>query len=263
MRWPRKLFSLEGELLMKRFSILSKSMILLATGMIYTLVNAGSENSTSTQKAIVVTSPSPIRLVVEAGAAVVTPCFQFSVPVKSSVRGDGCRVYVAQWLASNNFLEPYISIELLNDNPASPTLDAVVKDMLEAVRIKQAAVQKSDSLSSGKSPDASKPYDGIDGAYLGSRKAKIAGRPSVELRWGQSLGKPVNFPQLKCIDPSADKVSAALAPYHSVKVIKVAQVLPGRYIWDNNRAGLLMVGGMEKGCQGSLFHHINNSLRLL
>jgi hypothetical protein len=250
-------------LAMKRFFIIGRVVMLLGVGAMHAVVNAAGENSTPTQKAIVVTSPSRISLAAEAGATVVTPCFQFSVPIKSNVRGDGCRVYVAQWVGSNNFFEPYVSIELLNDTPKSATLEAAANDMLQAIRVKQEAVKKLENFAPGKLPDMSKPYDGLDGAYLGLKKAKIAGRPSVELRWGQSLGRPVNFPQLKCIEPSVDKVSASLAPYHSVKVIKVAQLLPGRYIWDANRQGLLMVGGMEKGCQGAFFHHVNNSLRML
>jgi hypothetical protein len=247
---------------MKRFFNLCKSIVLLGILVMSAVVVAATGNDASATKAIVVTSPSRIKLVAEAGATVVTPCFEFSVSIKSNVLGDGCRVYVAQWIGNSNFLEPYISIELLNDNPASPTLEAAARDMLEAIRLKQAAVRKSDKSRVDEPSDKSKPYDGIDGAYLGLKKAKTAGRPSVELRWGQSLGSPVRYPQLKCPSPGADEVSVAHAPYHSVKVIKVARVLPGRYIWDGNRAGFLMIGGMEKGCQGSLFHHVNGSLRL-
>lgn len=224
---------------------------------------AQASNSTATDAAaaqqppIRVVSPSPIDRIVEKGGTVATPCFEFEVAVESKVIGDGCRVGV--WLARGGkaFGNRYVSLELVNDDGSSGSLEDVSKQVLESLAAQMARMRESTGSAS---PDNR--YDTGEGRFLGTDQSQFAGLDTIEMRWGAELAEGVNYYEAGCPEDDPREGAARFEPYINVLLRTVSRLPPGRYVWDDNPQGYLMSTGVEKGCLAPYVHAVRDSLRM-
>jgi hypothetical protein len=193
--------------------------------------------------------------VLEAGKKVTTPCFEFTVPVKSRLRGAGCRVFAFVQGEKLSFDTPYASLEILSDDPPGLGLDATAKSMLDTLSAQ-------DAKRGARKPDAGK-YDTIEGKYLGQNAAGINDMPAVFMRWGQESNPNVKEIEIGCPKKDFRSTDPKLAPYANVTIRMLSTLPRGRYVWGGKPQGFFMAYGREKACDGPYFNRVMATFKLL
>ncbi len=204
--------------------------------------------------AIVITDAS-FDTIVNAGKKVLTPCFQFTAPVKSRIRGSGCRVFAFVQGEKSAFETPYASLEVLSDDPPGLGLEAVNKLMLDAL-------DSTDMKRPYRDPKRVK-YDTVEGKYLGSSKAAINDMPAIFNRWGQENNPKVNNIEVGCPEKDSISQNSAYVPYANVTTRMVSYVPAGRFVWGGKPQRFFMAYGRIKGCDGPYFNRVMATYTLL
>ncbi len=209
----------------------------------------------ASKSAAIVVPNNSFDTIAKAGQKVTTACFVFTAPVKSRIRGSGCRVYAFVQGEKSSFDTPYASLEVLSDDPPGLSLDAVNKltlDALEAAELKRAY----------RNPKRAK-YDTVEGKYLGSGKAAINDMPAIFNRWAQENNPNVNNIEIGCPEKDALTKSPELAPYVSVTTRMISYVPAGRFVWDGKPQRFFMAYGRIKACDGPYFNRVMGTFTLL
>jgi hypothetical protein len=208
----------------------------------------------SSSRAIVI-SEKTFDAILDAGKKVTTQCFEFTLPVKSRIRGQGCRVYAFVQGEKTSFDTPYATLEVLSDDPPGLTLEATAKLLVETLA-KQDVKRSSRPANAGK-------YDTIEGKYLGANAAGINDMPAVFMRWGQESNPNVKEIEVGC--PKKDRMSQnpLYAPYASVTTRMLSKVPQGRYVWGGKPQGFFMAYGRIKSCDGPYFNRVMATFTLL
>jgi hypothetical protein len=209
----------------------------------------------SSKAAAIIIPDTTFDTVLDVGKKVATPCFEFTVPVKSRIRGIGCRVYAFVQGNKTSFDMPYATLEVLSDDPPGLNLEATAKLMLDAL-------DGADLKRPYRDPKRAK-YDTFEGKYLGANKAAINDMPAIFSRWGQESNPNVKEVEVGC--PKKDFISEnpSYAPYANVTTRMISYVPVGRFVWGGKPQRFFMAYGRIKACDGPYFNRVMATFTLL